>query len=79
MNHYEFRLNISPEAYLDYYRGAVRFVIARCSTGQTVQFPAALLTRYVSTDGVRGQFVLVCDANNKCIELRRTGPTGRTA
>lgn len=71
MNRYAFHLRISPEQYLDYYRGAVRHVIVRSTTGQTVQFPASLLLRFVVKEGIYGDFVLVCDDNNKCIELQR--------
>jgi hypothetical protein len=71
LNRYEFQLRISSEEYLDYYRGIARHVIVRCTSGQTVQFPAALLRRFVVDEGVHGAFVLLCDANNKCIELQR--------
>lgn len=71
MNEYRFRLDISADEYLDYYRGMVKHVIAPCSTGQNVQFPASLLQRHVLKDGIHGDFVLTTDANNKCIELRR--------
>jgi len=68
---YSFRLHILAEQYLEYYRGTAKNVIARASTGQTVQFPASLLQRFVSTEGIHGDFVLVCDDKNKCVELRR--------
>ena len=71
MNRYVFQLHISSEAYLDYYRGAARSVIARCLSGQTVQFPASLLQGFVTMDGIHGRFVLTCDENNKCISLQR--------
>jgi hypothetical protein len=71
MNRYAFHLRISPEQYLDYYRGTVRHVIVRSTSGQTVQFPASLLQRFVVKEGIYGDFVLVCDDNNKCIELQR--------
>jgi hypothetical protein len=71
MNRYAFHLHISPEQYLDYYRGTVRHVIVRSTSGQTIQFPASLLQRFVFKDGICGDFVLVCDDNNKCIELQR--------
>ncbi len=71
MNRYEFQLRISPDQYLNYYRGTVRHVIARCTTGQNVQFPANLLQKFVSPEGISGNFVLTCDANNKCIDLQR--------
>ncbi len=71
MNRYAFHLRISPEQYLDYYRGTVRHVIVRSTSGQTVQFHASLLQRFVVKEGIYGDFVLVCDDNNKCIELQR--------
>lgn len=71
MNRYEFHLRISPGQYLDYYRGTVRQVIVRSTSGQTVQFPACLLQRFVAKEGICGDFVLVCDNNNKCVDLQR--------
>jgi hypothetical protein len=71
MKRYAFFLHISAEQYLEYYRGTAKSVVARANSGQTVQFPASLLQRFVSTEGIHGDFVLVCDDNNKCVELRR--------
>jgi hypothetical protein len=71
MNRYEFQLHISPEEYLDYYRGIVRHVIARSAEGATVQFPASLLQRFVTTEGIHGDFVLTCDEHNKNARLER--------
>jgi hypothetical protein len=72
MNHYSFHLHISAEQYLDYYRGTAKRVIVRAVSGQNVQFPASLLQRFVTQDGVHGDFELICDENNKVIELRRS-------
>lgn len=71
MNRYEFHLRISAEQYLDYYRGAVRHVLARCATGQTVQFPAGLLQPFVTAEGIHGNFALTCDENNRNPRLER--------
>ncbi len=71
MNRYAFQLHISAEQYLDYYRGTVKSVVVRATSGQTVQFPASLLQRHVTPEGVHGDFVLVCDENHKCIGLQR--------
>lgn len=71
MNRYEFELHISPERYLDYYRGMVQHVVVRCTSGQTVQFPASLLQRFVSQEGIHGRFELSCDEAHKGAELRR--------
>jgi hypothetical protein len=71
MNRYEFHLNISADQYLDYYRGAVRNVVARSRNGQVVQFPASLLQRFVTEEGIQGDFLLVCDSQNKCVDFQR--------
>lgn len=71
MKRYEFHLRIPPARYLDYYRGTVRHVVVRCTTGQNVQFPAALLQKFVTHEGIAGDFVLTCDDNNKCLGLER--------
>lgn len=71
MHRYEFQLQIPPEKFVDYYRGKIRMVIARCSTGQRVQFPASLLQKHLTHEGIRGGFVLTCDENHKCIALER--------
>jgi len=68
---FEFSLHIPPSRYLDYYRGKVQHVVARCTTGQNVQFPASLLQKFVTTDGIQGNFVLTCDDNHKCLGLER--------
>ena len=72
MNEYAFHLDIPAEQYVDYYRGAVRHVVVRSTQGQTVQFPASLLQKFVTHQGIQGDFVLICDANHKCVELRRS-------
>jgi hypothetical protein len=70
MPNYSFHLRISSEQYLDYYRGVVKNVVVRATSGQTVQFPASLLQRFVSPEGIHGDFVLECDENHKCVGLR---------
>ena len=71
MKRYEFRLNIPAHAYLDYYRGAIKQVRVTSGTGQTLQFPAALLTAFVTETGVHGRFVLTCDDEHKGAKLER--------
>lgn len=71
MNRFEFGLNLSPQEYLQYYRGTVDKVMATCRDGTTVQFPARLLTPFVTSAGIRGAFVLTCDEEGKGAELKR--------
>lgn len=71
MPRYIFQLDLPPEKYLDYYRGTIRQVIVRCTTGQTVQFPANLLRKHVTLGGIQGSFALTCDDQNKNVQLER--------
>lgn len=71
MNRYELHLDISAEQYLDYYRGTARHVVARTTTGLVVQFPASLLQRFVTAEGIHGHFVLTADAQFKHAALQR--------
>jgi hypothetical protein len=70
MKHFVFNLNLSAQEYLQYYRGSVNKVIATCIDGKTVQFPAGLLTPFVTSGGVRGNFVLTCGDDGKVAELK---------
>lgn len=74
MQRYEFSLHVSTEEFLKVYRGAVSHLVVRATTGQRVQIPAARFRPFVTPDGVSGTFVLTCDENNKCVDLRRTEP-----
>ncbi len=76
MKRFEFHLRISPERYLDYYRGAIRQVVVRCPDGVTVQFPASLLQAFVTPAGIQGEFVLTCDDSNRGADLRRSPVRG---
>ena len=71
MQQFEFRLSLSSEQYLDYYRGTVQQVLVRCTDGGTVQFPAALLKTFVTPSGIHGTFVLTCDDQHRGASLRR--------
>jgi hypothetical protein len=65
MHRYEFQLHISSDQYLDYYRGTIKGVSVRTTGGQNIQFPAALLQRFITTEGIHGNFVLTCDETFK--------------
>jgi hypothetical protein len=64
-------LNISPEQYQRHYQGAVRQVICTARDGRKVQFPSAILQRFVSHTGIHGSFRLLIDDNNKLISVDR--------
>ncbi|MET1255985.1 DUF2835 family protein [Aliikangiella maris] len=65
----DFYLNISSDAYLDYYRGQVKWVHVTSLCGKKVQFPANLLVNHITRDGVIGKYRLRYFASGKAIEL----------
>lgn len=71
MNRFEFSINLSAQEYVQYYRGTVNKVVARCTDGSTIQFLALLLKPFVTSGGIRGTFVLSCDENGKGSEIKR--------
>lgn len=62
-------LHITADQMLGYYRGAVRTVVARATNGQTVQFPASVLQKHVTADGIHGRFRMEFDENHKFLRL----------
>jgi hypothetical protein len=71
MHSYTLQLHILPEDYLEYYRGPARQVVARSDDGKVVQFPASLLQRFITLDGVHGKFILTCDEHYAHSRLER--------
>jgi len=62
-------LNIPAEKMIGYYRGEVKTVRARATNGQTIQFPASALQKFILPDGIRGRFRIEFDENFKFIGL----------
>lgn len=68
-----FALNITQDVLLSYYEGTARAVVVKSLDGRSIQFPANVLRRFVTGDGVRGVFEIEFDGNNKFVEMRRIG------
>ncbi len=73
MNQIRFYLNLPTEKYLRYYQGAASSVSVVSVDGRRLEFPAIHLRRFVTHEGVFGEFVLKFDANNKFLGLERIG------
>ena len=58
-------LQISAEEYLKLYQGSARAVYTRTRDGRSIRFPANILQRFVTREGVRGTFAIYFDGNNK--------------
>lgn len=68
-----FRLSISSEEYLAYYKGQARDAIARSEDDRRVRFPAKALQAFITHQGIHGLFELSFDANHKMLGLKRLG------
>ncbi len=71
MNSVRFRLNLSTDEYIRYYQGSASFVLVRAHDGRTVKFPAGLLRRFVTREGIRGEFELQFDKRNKLSSMHK--------
>lgn len=67
-------IRLSADEYLKYYRGSARNVYARDLQGRVVQFPANLLQRFVTKDGIDGVFEITITAAGKLVDIRRVAP-----
>ena len=70
-NRIRFCLSISYETYLTYYRGEVEYVITRSYDGRSVKFPARYLRRFVTHEGIFGEFEIEFDQNKRFKDMRR--------
>ena len=68
-----FKLDISSDEILRWYRGKARDVVVRAEDGRTVRFPARHLQRFVADDGVHGLFVMRYSDDGELIAIRRLG------
>lgn len=64
-------LHISPDDYVAYYRGDIKDVVVRSRDGKVVKFPASILRRFVSREGIEGEFEIECGPDNRLRSIRR--------
>lgn len=64
-------IRLSADEYLKYYQGAAKNVFARDLDGRTVQFPANLLQKFVTQDGVDGIFEIAFGPGGKLVSIRK--------
>jgi hypothetical protein len=66
-----FSLAISADKYKAYYQGQVQAIQVQSHDGRSIRFPANAIRQFVTADGVRGEFVMEVDGNNKLVGIRR--------
>lgn len=64
-------LSISSDDYLLYYKGNARTVLAQTVDGRTVRFPASVLQRVITREGVHGRFAIYFNAEGKFERIER--------
>ena len=66
-----FSLAIPAEKYLAYYRGEVRDIQVRATDNRRLRFPAQAVRKFLTHDGIYGNFEIRFDESNKLQEIRR--------
>ena len=56
---------LTPSQVEEYYRGRARYVVAEAIDGRIVQMPIKVLHKYISKEGIRGNFIITIDENHK--------------
>ena len=66
-----FSIYIPAHEYQAYYSGVARNVSTRTREGISIQFPASALQRFVTHEGIQGDFEIEFDQNNKLVAVHR--------
>lgn len=61
---------MTKDDFMPYYRGQLSTIITQTINGQTVQFPAMHMRKFLTNQGIKGQFCLETK-NNKFISLTK--------
>jgi hypothetical protein len=64
-------LFISREEWLRLYRGETNTVFAKSRDGRSIKFPASILTKYTTQNGVEGSFVIQFSDEGKFQSITR--------
>ncbi|MBK1694972.1 hypothetical protein CKO09_09495 [Chromatium weissei] len=71
MLRFYFHLTITAAQYQHYYRGTATSVLVQTTEGLNLSLPAAHLRRFITSNGVHGDFCLTADAQHRMIALER--------
>lgn len=64
-----FYLDISPDDYIAYYKGTAKNVLTKSIDGRSIKFPANILQRFLTHNGIKGLFELRYDDNGKYSDI----------
>lgn len=64
-----FRLAITADKYLAYYKGIARDIVVRSEDNRNIKFPADAIRKFLTHEGIIGLFEIQFDENNKLIKI----------
>ncbi len=64
-------LYISSEKYIAYYQGVADTVVTRAADGRKVKFPARVLRKFLTHDGIEGEFAIKFNDYHKFIGIKK--------
>ena len=62
---------ISADEYLKWYGGKASDVFTHARDGRSVSFPAKILQRFITRDGIKGSFLITFDEQNRFEKIER--------
>ena len=65
MKHIIVDLFITKDEWMKIYRGETNIVYAKSRDGRSIQFPANILSKYTTHNGIEGSFVISFNDNGK--------------
>lgn len=71
MNAVRFRISVSAQEYLRYYKQEVDSVLITAVDGRTIQIPAGALLKFVDQTGIHGSFRVIYNDQNKLVRIER--------
>lgn len=71
MNEVRFRIAVSAQDFLRYYKQEFDSVLVSTADGRTIQLPAGALQKFVDQSGIHGSFRVIYDDNHKLVRIER--------
>ena len=71
MNEVRFRISVSADDFLLYYKGVANSITVSSVNGQVIQLPAGALLKFLDRTGVHGTFRVIYDNNHKLVRVEK--------
>jgi hypothetical protein len=68
-----FSIAIPYDEFISYYQGIAKNIQVTAMDGRTVRFPANVVHKFLTREGINGVFDLYVDGDYKMIDLKKIG------